>query len=56
MPVERAEFTKFMYVTGGGGHGRRTGIDEQLMARAKAWGSAFYPRHGLGGIAKRDRI
>lgn len=36
--VARAEFTKFMYVTGGG-----NGIDRQLMNKARAWNSAFYP-------------
>jgi quercetin dioxygenase-like cupin family protein len=34
----KAEFTKFMYVTGGG-----QGLDYQLMVKAEAWDSAFYP-------------
>ncbi|KAK3377447.1 RmlC-like cupin domain-containing protein [Podospora didyma] len=33
-----AYFTKFMYVTGGG-----RGIDFELIAKARAWDSAFYP-------------
>ncbi|KAK1830581.1 RmlC-like cupin [Podospora conica] len=33
-----AEFTKFMYVTGGG-----QGMDQVLMAKGRAWNSAFYP-------------
>jgi len=36
-----AEFTKFMYVTGGG-----RGLDYELMASARKWDSAFYPRGG----------
>lgn len=36
--VAKAEFTKFMYVTGGG-----NGIDKQLMNKARSWNSAFYP-------------
>ncbi|KAH6848216.1 RmlC-like cupin domain-containing protein [Chaetomium sp. MPI-CAGE-AT-0009] len=36
--VAEAEFTKFMYVTGGG-----QGLDYQLMTNAQPWDSAFYP-------------
>lgn len=38
-----AEFTKFMYVTGGG-----EGVDWVLMERGRGWGSAFYPAKGAG--------
>jgi mannose-6-phosphate isomerase-like protein (cupin superfamily) len=34
-----AEFTKFMYVTGGG-----KGLDYDLMAHAQPWDSTFYPQ------------
>ncbi|KAK0657884.1 RmlC-like cupin domain-containing protein [Cercophora newfieldiana] len=36
-----AEFTKFMYVTGGG-----QGLDKQLMDQGRSWNSAFYPARG----------
>ncbi len=39
-----AEFTKFMYVTGGG-----KGLDYELIARGKTWDSAFYPDSGSTG-------
>ena len=34
-----ADFTKFMYVTGGG-----NGLDAGLIAKGKTWNSAFYPQ------------
>lgn len=37
--IATAEFTKFMYVTGGG-----KGLDYQLMEDAQPWDSAFYPQ------------
>ncbi|KAJ4364131.1 hypothetical protein N0V83_009586 [Neocucurbitaria cava] len=36
-----AEFTKFMYVSGGG-----DGLDRKLMENARVWSSAFFPRSG----------
>ncbi|KAK4190866.1 RmlC-like cupin [Podospora australis] len=42
-----AEFTKFMYVTGGG-----WGLDYQLMANAKPWNSAFYPQEEGSGVKR----
>lgn len=40
-----ADFTKFMYVTGGG-----EGLDYELMADAQSWDSAFYPQGGESGV------
>ncbi|KAF2118747.1 RmlC-like cupin domain-containing protein [Lophiotrema nucula] len=42
-----AEFTKVMYVSGGG-----EGLDAMLISRAESWTSAFYPRD-QGSIFKR---
>jgi len=36
-----AEFTKVMYITGGG-----QGLDKQLIDKGRAWNSAFYPAKG----------
>lgn len=51
--VATAEFTKFMYVTGGG-----KGLDYELIAQAKSWESAFYPEsRSLGvGVGRMVRI
>ncbi len=46
----KAEFTKFMYVTGGG-----QGLDKQLIAAGQSWSSAFYPQSG-SGLSPRDRM
>ncbi|KAK3321755.1 RmlC-like cupin domain-containing protein [Apodospora peruviana] len=46
--VATAEFTKFMYVTGGG-----AGLDAELMAKAKPWDSAFYPPQSSNLVVKR---
>jgi quercetin dioxygenase-like cupin family protein len=43
----QAEFTKFMYVSGGG-----SGLDAMLQANAKTWTSAFYPTAN-GPLTKR---
>ncbi|KAK4456922.1 RmlC-like cupin [Cladorrhinum samala] len=43
-----AEFTKFMYVTGGG-----KGLDYELMEAGKPWNSAMYPQaEAASGMAK----
>ncbi|KAK4161775.1 RmlC-like cupin [Cladorrhinum sp. PSN259] len=45
--VATAEFTKFMYVTGGG-----KGLDYELMAGARPWDSAFYPQGVASGVER----
>ncbi|KAH8894479.1 RmlC-like cupin [Thozetella sp. PMI_491] len=42
-----AEFTKFMYVTGGVG-----GLDGQLIGKGQTWNSAFYPETGKDASSK----
>lgn len=46
-----AEFTKVMYVSGGGN--RESGLDEMLIQGGRDWSSAFYPRSGGAGERKR---
>ena len=46
-----AEFTKFMYVTGGG-----KGIDQLLIAKGRAWNSAFYPATKLAPVRMMARV
>lgn len=46
-----AEFTKFMYVSGGG-----DGLDAMLISQAKNWTSAFYPRSGSTNVKRGLKI
>ncbi|KAK3984898.1 RmlC-like cupin [Cladorrhinum sp. PSN332] len=45
--VATAEFTKFMYVTGGG-----KGLDYELITNAQPWDSAFYPQREVSGMER----
>lgn len=49
--VATAEFTKFMYVTGGG-----KGLDYELMAGARPWNSALYPQAGASGMGRGKMV
>ncbi|KAK0622665.1 RmlC-like cupin domain-containing protein [Immersiella caudata] len=44
----KAQFTKFMYVTGGG-----KGLDWELIQKGRTWNSAFFPRGQSGGRMMR---
>ncbi|KAK5657994.1 hypothetical protein OQA88_2548 [Cercophora sp. LCS_1] len=44
----KAEFTKMMYVTGGG-----KGLDWELIEKGRVWNSAFFPRSQAGGKMMR---
>jgi quercetin dioxygenase-like cupin family protein len=46
-----AEFTKFMYVTGGA-----QGMDQVLMEKGRAWDSAFYPTRKAGPVKGTVRV
>ncbi|KAK0748996.1 RmlC-like cupin domain-containing protein [Schizothecium vesticola] len=46
-----AEFTKLMYVTGGG-----QGMDQVLMEKGRAWDSAFYPTREAGPVKGTVRV
>ncbi|KAK3356869.1 RmlC-like cupin domain-containing protein [Lasiosphaeria hispida] len=46
-----AEFTKFMYVTGGG-----KGLDYDLTSKARVWDSAFYPQETAISAVQFERI
>ncbi|KAH7377349.1 hypothetical protein BKA66DRAFT_422411 [Pyrenochaeta sp. MPI-SDFR-AT-0127] len=46
-----AEFTKFMYISGGG-----DGLDAKLMQDATSWASAFYPRSRSENVKRGIKI